>query len=78
MSEFGLGKRLDLDIVVGMISEKDLTLKVSARGAQVILSFFNKAAGRGFEVGFSRKMVGELRELLTEAERRCGGSYGRG
>lgn len=70
MTEFGLGKHLDLDTTIGVIKEKSLTLKVSARGSQVVLSFFNSKAGRGFEVGFSPKMVGELRELLTEAERK--------
>lgn len=61
---------LSLDVPVGQMTEKNLSLTISVRGHMAVLGFFNKKAGRGFEVAFSPEKVGELRELLAEAERK--------
>lgn len=66
------GHRLDLDTPIGVMTEGNLNLKVSARGKQVVLSVFNKKAGRGFEVAFSPNKAGELREFIAAAERTAG------
>lgn len=70
----GHGQRLDLDTKVGQITERSLSLTVSVRGGQTILGVFNKTGLRGFEVAFSPKASGQLRELLDKAEKRAKGA----